>query len=390
MIIFSTLIILFGIMLIAFYAIKNNENPNKNHTVLRSYNFLEDKNESNFPSNLVDLEYLFNDFRDYTDLIVTIYFDKNNRKIYQLVSLDYSYHLLIYDEQFNLLKDINLKLLHSPEVTRSAIIETFLEHDQNFIILCLIDSDNIYYYHFNSEGVNIYKKHFARAKNQIFLIYHKENEFVTILDEYYTHNPIKVYWIKEDTSFEFLLSDDELYPEKEWSGYEYIESVTKTNIANQFAFITHHANYGVQGVKIFKFNESNNIDLLYDMDDLEFNGAFHNLCFNSKGDRFVVLLYTNDKFYTDSFSILEYSILDNEKPSRIIKTKFAYLGFGTLYTHYITDRLICVIRNFDIIIYDLEFEQLKQTLKRDLDSAFYAGCNILIYQYKNELKLLSY
>ena len=60
MIIFSTFIILFGIMLIAFYAIINNENPNKNHTVLRSYNFLEDKNESNFPSNLVDLEYLFN------------------------------------------------------------------------------------------------------------------------------------------------------------------------------------------------------------------------------------------------------------------------------------------------------------------------------------------
>ncbi|MCV2484922.1 hypothetical protein OD917_08315 [Flavobacterium sp. SH_e] len=390
MIIFSTLIILLGIMLIVVYAIKNNENPSKNRTVLRSYNFSEDKNEKNFRNNPEYQECLFSDYQDDSNLIVAIHFNKNNRYIYQLLSKDYSYHLVIYDEQFTLLKDINLKLLHSPEVTSSAILNTFSENGEDFVILSLIDSDNIYYYHFNSDGLNIFKKHFLRARNQIFLIHHKEDEFISISDEDYTHKPIKAFWIKDETTFEALLSDDQLYPEKEWSGYEYIESVTKTNITNQFAFIAHHANYGVQGVKIFKFNQSKKIDLIYDMDDLDFNGAFHNLSFNSKGDRFVVLLYNRDKFQNDSFSICEYSVLENKRPLRVIKTKFAYWKFGALHTFYITDRLVCIVRNSDIIIYNLEFEKLKETLKRDFRSAFYAGNNVLIYQYEDEVISLSY
>ncbi|WP_125720740.1 hypothetical protein [Flavobacterium ustbae] len=390
MIIFSILIIFFCIVPVILYVSKNNKNPNRNATILRTYNFSEDKNETNSISNLENQEYLFFDYQDYGNLIVAIHFNKDCRKIYQLLSKDYSYYLLTYDEKFNCLKEINLKILHSPEVNNSAVINTFLEDGKDVIIICLIDIDNIYYYHFNSDGLNIYKKYFSRAKNQIFLIYHKEGEFISISDEDYTHKPVKAFWVNDETSFDFLLSDDELYPEKEWSGYEYIESVTRTNISNQFAFIAHDVNYGVQGVKIFNFTRSKSIELIYDMDDLDFDGAFHNLSFNSKGDRFVVLLYKHDKFNADSFSILEYSVLDHKKPLKIIKTKYAYWEFGKLHTHYLTDRFICVIRNSDILIYDLEFEKLKQTLKRDFRSAFYAGNNILIYQYKDELKFLSY
>ncbi len=82
MIIFSTLIILLGIMLIVVYAIKNNENPSKNRTVLRSYNFSEDKNEKNFRNNPEYQECLFSDYQDDSNLIVAIHFNKNNRYIY--------------------------------------------------------------------------------------------------------------------------------------------------------------------------------------------------------------------------------------------------------------------------------------------------------------------
>ncbi|CAD0009634.1 hypothetical protein [Flavobacterium salmonis] len=389
MITFSLLIIIFGITSIVLYAVKNNKNPNENRTILRSYDFSKGKNEINTINNYENKEHFILDYQ-YNYEVIAIHFDEYNKKTYQLTSRDYSLYLKLYDRELNFLNEIDLKLDHSPEFTKDVVIETFREDDEDYTIIVLINADSINYYHFDADGIKIYKKYFSVTNNETYLIYHRENEFIPILDEYYNYKPINIFWKKDEVSFEVLLSDDLIYPEKEWCGYEYIESVTKTNITNQFAFITHHANYGVQGVKIFKINHSKTIDLIYDMDDLDFNGAFHHLSFNSKGDRFVVLLYTNDKFYNDSFSILEYSVLDNKKPIRIIKTKYAYWEFGTLHTRYLTDRLVCVIRNSDIIVYDLEFEKLKQRLKRDVNSAFYVGNGILMYQDDNEVIVLSF
>lgn len=389
MITFSLLIIFFGITSVVLYAAKNNNNPNENNVVLRSYDFSKDKNEINTINNYENKEYFILDY-PYNYEVIAIHFDAHNKKTYQLTSRDYSLYLKIYDRELNFLNEIDLKLDHSPEFTKNVAIETFREDDKDYTIIVLINADSIIYYHFDTDGTKVYNKKFSTTFNETYVIYHKENEFISVMDEDFNFKPIKIFWKKDEVSFEVLLNDDLIYPEKEWCGYEYIESVTKTNITNQFACITHHVNYGVQGVKIFKINQSKTIDLIYDMDDLDFNGAFHHLSFNSKGDRFAVLLYTNDKLYTDSFSILEYSVLDNKKPIRIIKTKYAYLAFGTLHTRYLTDRLVCVIRNSDIIIYDLEFENLKQRLKRDINSAFYAGNGILMYQDDNEIILLSF
>ncbi|MCZ8197203.1 MAG: hypothetical protein O9267_06330 [Flavobacterium sp.] len=262
--------------------------------------------------------------------------------------------------------------------------------NNSFEIICR-DYHNIQCFLFDINGHNILQKTLSNNRKEILLNLNNDN-FIEVFftDEHHSYDANCKFY--KDNK-EILSSDlhDELEKiEKDWYGYEYIECLKSTNVSNQFSFITVHANYGVQGVKIYQINSLSNLDLLYDMDDLDFDGAFHNLTFNSKGEKFILLLYERDKNLNDYISICEYSIDNNKKPNIIFKTDFGYWEYNELFTHYLTDTVLCIVRNSDIILFDLVTGKAKEILNRDLNSIYFVDFNILIYQINKKMIVTQY
>lgn len=262
--------------------------------------------------------------------------------------------------------------------------------NNSFEIICS-DYHNIHYFQFDINGYSILQQTLSNNRKEILLNLNNDKLIeVFFIDEHYSYDAKCKFY---NDNKEILSSDlhDELEKvEKDWHGYEYIECLKSTNVSNQLSFITVHANYGVQGVKIYQINSSSNLDLLYDMDDLDFDGAFHNLTFNSKGENFILLLYERDKNLNDYFSICEYSVNNNKKPNIIFKTDFGYWEYNELFTHYLTDTVLCIVRNSDIILFDLIAGKTKEILNRDLNSIYFVDFNILVYQINKKMIVTQY
>ncbi|SDX75080.1 hypothetical protein [Flavobacterium degerlachei] len=399
--IYFTIIVPIIIINAIIYIIKNNGNPNKKDILIKKYDFSQ-KSEGkkivtelsfnqNFEKQMVIAQNM-SDGDDYKKKeIHHIHFDKGNKKILILNSLDNLYLLSLYDINLNLLQEINLKLTYNSYSNKISYFTIIENEGEELIIVNYINNYGINYYEFNLKGTIVYQKHISEEKEEIVLVRHNESILNSISNHVqFSYKPISIFSKFNEEIIKVDLLDESLYSEKDWCEFEYIECVTKTNKPNQFAFICTHANYGAQGVKIFEFDNSNNLNLMYDLDDLDFDGAFHNLAFNSSGDKFTVLLYERDESHNDYFSICEYSVTNNKKPLKIFKTNFRYWEFANLNTHYITEILLCIVRNCDLIIYDLVIGKVKEKLKRDFDTAYFIDFNIVIYQNKGKMEVLEY
>lgn len=257
---------------------------------------------------------------------------------------------------------------------------------QNHFQIVFTDYKQVYSFEFDINGNLISKKILSENREKTILQLDNYNIInVVFTDEHYSYEAKCNLLYKNGKFLEISLHDEFDKQEKEWCGYEYIESLVNTNQQNEFSLINVDATYGVQGVKIYRINSLGKLDLMYDMDDLDYEGAFHELTFNSTGNNFTVLLYERSINFTDYFSILEYSIDNNKKPKKIYKTEYGYDTFGNIYTHYLNDSILGIIRNTDIIIFDLENGTTREIFKRDADSAYYVGNNVLIFQSNEEL-----
>jgi|GEM_PF-3089391 len=377
--------IIFFIIGILFLISNLFENKEKKNEIVKKHNF--SGNQKSDLTTYYSPKENINDIKENTHNKKTckIYFSQKSKTILKLTSLDYLYYISVYNFDLILLKEFETGLKTTSD-DAEITFQTIELNGSETIIIGYGNRDGINYFQFDFSGKNIYHKLFPK-KGEIFLVYHNTTEFTAIYLEDFTYSPITTFWTEDTTTFKIDLQEGDLYPEKEWGEYEYIESLIKTNRVNQFSFICHHANYGVQGIKIFELDKSNSLNLLYDFDNLELKGAFHNLAFNSDGSKFTVLLYQGNESMKDSFSIYEYSANpDIKQPLKIIKTEYGYWEYYKLYTHYLTDELLCVVRNNDILIFDLELEIVKDVYKRDFRSPFHIDFNVVLYTNNNKIE----
>ncbi|WP_196889234.1 hypothetical protein [Aureivirga sp. CE67] len=174
---------------------------------------------------------------------------------------------------------------------------------------------------------------------------------------------------------------NKMHLDKDWH-YDYIESINTTNKPYEIAFITHNPTYGVQGIKILKFNKSFDFDLIYEMEDLELEGAFHNLTFNSNSNKFSLLLYNYNYLTICEYSIGKKTKSLNEIPQKMFKTEFEYFKKGILKLNmkYLNDNTLCIVRNSDFIIFDLNEGKTLEIINRDLDTSYLITSHSLKYK----------
>ncbi len=233
----------------------------------------------------------------------------------------------------------------------------------NNIKLTYWDFKGTHFYLFDKNGVVISKDNLPRSlhmSNDISLRYEYNYKSIDLID---------------------LI--DELQLERDWD-YEYVENLITTNKPYEIAFITQNPTYGAQGIMIFKFNTSFDFDLIYEMEDLNFNGTFHNLTFNSNGDKYALLVY-NHQDQKDYLTICEYQIKNNERslnerPLRMFKTDIGYLEFGELNTEYLNDNTLCIVRNSDLILFDLIKGKTIKIINRDLNSSYSINSHSVEYE----------
>lgn len=259
----------------------------------------------------------------------------------------------------------------------------------NNIRLTYWDDNGIHYFLFDNNGVVIFKdiltqdnqesiSNFDTLSYSELLKIHQENSrFSHIADDILLRHNDKMQIIN------LIDLIDEMHLDRDWD-YEYVESLNITNKPYEIAFITHNPTYGVQGIKILKFNSSFDLDLVYEMEDLHFDGAFHNLTFNSNGDKYALLLY-NHQDHKDYLTICEYSVKNverslNERPLSMFKTDFEYWEFGELNTEYLNDNILCIIRNSDLILFDLSKGKAIELIKRDLNSSYTINSHSVEYE----------
>lgn len=173
---------------------------------------------------------------------------------------------------------------------------------------------------------------------------------------------------------------NDIYDKRDWE-YEYIECARTTNKPFEIAFIINHTSYGVQGVKILNFNSSFDLKIIYEMDNLRFDGAFHNLTFNSIGDKYSLLLYNYDYLTICEYSIGKNIRSINEFPLKMFKTNFGYFKYGPLNMEYLNDKILCIARNSDFIVFDLNTGKVIEVINRDSGAPYLITINSL----KNEL-----
>lgn len=313
-------------------------------------------------------------------------YNKNRKLIFTLKD----WKINFYDDKLNFIKKINLNY-NFPNFREISYFK-FNELENCFQIVCA-DNDKVYSFEFYVNENLIFQKVLSENQKKTILQLNNHNNLDVIFKDDYSYEAKCLVYSKKDEFFEINLHDefDKQFDlqEKDWD-YEYVESIVNTNQENQFSLISVHANYGVQGVKIFQINSSKELDLIYDMDDLDFEGAFHNLAFSPNGKNFIVLLYERRKNFTDYFSICNYSLENNKKPTKICKTDYGYWTFGDLHTHYLNEIILGIVRSTDIIIFDLDNEKTIEVLERDLNSDYFIDYNILIYQLNKKLMIKNF
>lgn len=315
--------------------------------------------------------------------ILKIYYSKKSKKILQLILSADSYSLLILDRDLTLLKEVDIDLSKS-NTFPGLTLRTFERGNDELIVLI----HGLDYYQFDLAGVNIHKEHLTMNYDESLLVYHNSHEFTHTHD--HSYGDVKTIWIDNNTTFTLDLLAENFYSDEDSFCFEYHLDIVSTNKKDQLAFIAHHANYGAQGIQIYEYGKSGKLNLLYYLHDEELRGTFHHLAFNPAGNQFTVLLYQRDDLQNDYFSILEYPVSGDKKPFRTIETRFGFWEHNISQTHYLTNRLFCVARNSDLIIYDLETGTLQEIIKRDLKSAFHLDYNVIVYQYNDKIIIKEY
>lgn len=312
-----------------------------------------------------------------------LYYSNKTRRLFELTSSNYLYYISVYDSDLNFLYEIETYKETTYEGSE-IILKTAEQNDNEIIILAYRLRDTTYYYQFDDKGENIYEKSFV-TPSEIILIYHNRDEFTSIKtsDGNYA---VTMYWIENETSFSIDLVDMDQYYEKDWGSYEYIESITQTNRPNQFAMVCTHTNWGVSGIQIFQLGKSIINSIFFDLDILFDRGHFSSVTFSIDGNKFAILLHT-----TSISKILEYSVLNASQPINTIETSYLYeFNSGRIDKHYITDKLFCIIRDRDIIIYDLESNTQQRIINRDLKSPYTVNLNIVVYQQNGKKHTVRY
>lgn len=194
---------------------------------------------------------------------------------------------------------------------------------------------------------------------------------------------LEVFSFKTEESLYFNLFDAIDEVTKKQFHYEYTEVVTPLN-SNLFGFICQNPTYGVQGVKVMQIDDSKNLTLIYDLDDLQFDGTFQNLTFNYKGDGFTVLEYR----YPENFNILVYSLSDTKKkPTKIIETPYNHYDDSITYSQYLSNEKLAIVKSNIIIIYNLKSGERESEIERDLISPYFISENSIWYCFQGKLIL---
>lgn len=301
---------------------------------------------------------------------------------------DESWKVIIHNKDTRPLKEIQLDL----ETTSYRTIAYFkVLGGEETIQLAYKEDGGVFYHQFDMDGSVSVNKRISNNTDDILIEIDSTNNFdILFMDERNSYTANCKIFNKNNEILGFNLKEAIDNSEKDWDDYEYIECLKSTNKPFQLAFIAVDANYGVEGVKVFQITGLKKLNLVYDMDDLDFDGAIHNLTFNFRGDRFILLLYERDQDSNDHFSICEYSVPGNNKPSKIFKTNLGYWIHGPLYTQYLTDSLLCIVRRTDIVLFNLSNGNTQEILERDSESAYYVSFNILIYKINHILTVLEF
>lgn len=261
----------------------------------------------------------------------------------------------------------------------------------NNIRLTFLDDNGLNYYLFDNNGFLIFSNILNQDNKDIILDFDSLNysQLLKIHQEkengYLSNNIFLRYQTKTEI-IDLIDLIDKKCPKKDWD-CEYVESIKPTNKPFEIGFITHNPTYGVQGVKIFNFNRFFDFNLIYEMDNLHFDGAFHNLAFSSNKNKFCLLLYSYQN-HKDYITICEYSVEKNrhslnERPINMFKTDFGYWDFGELDSKYLNDETLCIIRNSDLILFDLSKGKVDKVIKRDLNSPYSINSHSLKYELNN-------
>lgn len=329
--------------------------------------------------------------------ILLLTFHKATQSVYKLVKVDAEIFVVKQTKEDSE-KEEKLKIENLDSNFSTRYLNFNISNEGLIEIVKFTYSGNTTYsiIHFNFNGVVVSENNFSKDYLQSILI-KRENGIIDSVFQELGYSDI-VLLNKKNNKFEDIdLLDYNLYPEKDWGSYMYVNTIVTTNKPNQIGCIVSHSDWSVDGVKIF--NLKNELELVYDLDFELSSGSIHNLIFNSTGDRFVTLLYQSDKVKTEntkdeyiedeynySIKILEYSIDNQKSYENIIKTDLEHFKNYIRKVHYITDRVLCIIDNDTIHLYDLEKSSMIEKIRRDFDSAFFVTFNCLLYVRDKEIK----
>lgn len=253
-------------------------------------------------------------------------------------------------------------------------------------------SEGTHYYKFKDNGDFISR--IALTQETIILNQNSDNSFDLLYnsDSWGMHHFYKGDWkiVPKHKDSNWIDLSLEYVQKSENVPYEYITFPVTTNRPNQFAFITTNANYGSQGVQIVNLNQLNKLEMVYEIFDTEEDGLFRYLTFNPTGDKFVILVYTEN-----TCSILEYSTKDNSRPLQLFKADFnVKMELTNLdnveNTHYLNENLLGIVKYGSIVVFNLELGQSEEILKRDINSPYKLDKNAILYYHEGELILREY
>lgn len=308
--------------------------------------------------------------------MITYY--KEAKEVYLLKD----WKISIYTINIKLVKEVELNF-NFPSKNRIRLLK-FLKNKNRFQIICQNSfgaSKAIHLYEFDLFGDFILKELLSEDGIEMLLEIKGNN----LIEPLYTNGEFtydgicKIYKDKREVVTTNLLDLCVNY-HRDCSQYEYMSCLTSTNQKNQLAFTVVHANYGAQGVKIFQLNSSFDLNLIYELDDIELDKGIHNLTFNSIGDKFSLLGYSEK-----NLSVHEYSIKNNKQSIKNYSTNFNHLDFQVLYTHYLTMELLCIVRKNDFMLFDLIEGKSKEIIYRDSNTDYFVTFNLVIYQYRQKL-----
>ena len=345
-------------------------------------------------------------------------FHKATQSIYSLVKIDENVFVIKQAKEEGVEDEI-IKL-ESQTVNPNFYYLNLNITDEGLIeIVKFTYSEEKYYsfIKFDFNGKLIYKKNII-SENPKTLLLKRPNGLIDLIYENRFYGDVILYYEETSKIEYFELLNNDIVVDIEQGKRVYMNSIAPTNIENQIACIVSNIDYDsyVDGIKIF--NTNSGLKLIHDLDlDID-DGATFNLTFNSKGDKMVVLFYKfNDDIidfedneeesevdfgededdnynsiehrtlrYGEPIKIIEYAIENQKISKKTINTDLEYYGNIIKKVHYITDRILCVISNYEIHLFDLEKGFLIEKIRRDNDSVFYVTFNCLLYVRDKEIK----